>query len=135
MTKDQWLAVKNALSTPWGSVVLNVDGYKLSLYVRQIKPLKFSIIPYVNGEFKGVWLSGKCEESRRFMRPVQVAVFKPTDKRRLCKGLSKKSVKEYFGDINKTFTCYQWDWPSFDPLRRHLVANNKLIELVEPASQ
>lgn len=134
MTKDQWLEVKSALSTPFGRVKLKVDGYDLALYVEQVKPLKYSIVPYVNGEFKGEWLSGKFEESKRFMRPVQVAVFKPAEKARMCKGLSKKLIKEFFGDINKTFTSYRWDWPSFDPLRRHLIANNKEIELLEPSS-
>lgn len=131
MTKDQWLAVKAALSTPWGVVKLDVDGYELTLQVKQIKPLKFAIVPYVNGEIKGIWLTGDNEEGRRFMRPVKVAVFKPAEKKRMTKGLSKANIKKYFGDIDKTFTVIECLWPSFDPLRRHLIANNKEIELLE----
>lgn len=134
MTKDQWLAVKSALSTPWGTVKLKVDGYDLTLIVKQIKPLKFSIVTYVNGEFKGIWLKGDSDESKRFMRPVKVAVFKPAEKKRMTKRLSKTNIKRYFGDLDKTFTVFDWLWPSFDPLRRHLIANNKVIELVEPNS-
>lgn len=130
MTKEQWLAVKNALSTPWGVAKLKVDGYALTLQVSQRAPLKFSIYPYVNGVFKGEWLSGEFEEYKRFMRPVQIGVFKPAEKARLKKGLSKKLLKEMSWDLDKTFTVFHWDWPSFDPLRRHLIANNKVIELV-----
>jgi hypothetical protein len=114
---------------------VKVDGYELALAVEQIKPLKCSIMSYVNGEFKGEWLSEKFEESKRFMRPVQVAAFKPADKVHMCKGLSKMLIKELYGDINKSFTSSRWDWSSFDSLRCHLIGNNTSMDLVEPASQ
>jgi hypothetical protein len=129
LTKDQWESIENSLSMPWGVVKLDVDGYKVNLHVKQVTPLKFEICPYVNGEFKGSWLSGNCEESKRFMRPVQLAVFKPAEKRNLLKGVSKKTAKEYFGDLDRKFTVYQWGWASFGALRRHLILNNTVIEL------
>ncbi|MDD4942574.1 MAG: hypothetical protein PHQ13_03445 [Rhodoferax sp.] len=135
LTKGQWEAIKHTLSFPWGVVKLDVDGYKVNLHVKQVKPLKFEIFPYVNGEFKGAWLRGDCEESKRFMRPVQLSVFKPAEKRNLLKGLSKKAVKDYLPDIDKKFTVYQWGWASFDALRRHLIANNTVIELTKDEAQ
>ena len=131
MTKDEWLLVKNKLSHPWGSAELMVDGYKLSLRVEQAKALKYMIVPYVNGEFKGVWMRKDSEEGKRFLRHVTIAVYKPAEKARLTKGVSKKMVKEVFGDrLDATYTVIHWGWPTFGPLQRHLIANNQVIELV-----
>ena len=135
MTKDEWLTVKEKLSTPWGTAELVVDGYRLQLQVQQRSPLKFVIVPYVNGVFKGAWMLKDSEEGRRFLRPVQVALFKPTEKARLTKGLSKSAIKRNYGDsLDKTFTHHEWGWPTFGPLQRHLIANNKEIALATPVS-
>ena len=131
MTKDEWLQVKNRLSHPWGSVTLMVDGYTLMLRVEQAKALKFEIMPYVNGEFKGTWMQKDSEEGKRFLRPVTIAAHKPAEKARLVKGMSKKMIKAIFGDrLDATFTVFLWGWPTFGPLQRHLIANNQVIELV-----
>lgn len=131
MTKDEWLLVKNKLSHPWGSVTLMVDGYKLALRVEQVKALKFEIMTYVNGEFKGSWMKQGSEEGMRFLRPVKIAAYKPAQKARITKGVSKKMIKEVFGDrLDATCTVFFWGWPTFGPLQRHLIANNQVIELV-----
>lgn len=132
MTKDEWLRVKQELSNPWGAVDLLVDGYRLTLQVQQRAALKFVIVPYVNSVFKGAWMLKDSEEGKRFLRPVEVSVFKPAEKARLTKGMSKTTVKKVFGDrLDKTFAVFQWGWPTFGPLQRHLIANNKVIELAD----
>lgn len=131
MTKDEWLLVKSKLSHPWGSAELMVDGYRLTLQVKQTKALKFEIMPYVNGKFQGAWMTKDSEEGKRFLRPVTIAVYKPAEKARLTKGMSKKMIKTIFGDgLDKTFAVFAWGWPTFGPLQRHLIANNQVIELV-----
>ena len=135
LTKAQWASIKDTLSVPWGVVKLDVDGYKVSLYVKRVKPLKYEIFPYVNGEFKGVWLNGDCEESKRFMRPMHVSLFKPSEKKAVLKHVSKKVAKEFYGDLDKKFTVYQWGWANFDSMRRHLIANNTVIELAQDEVQ
>lgn len=132
MNKQDWQQVKEALSTPYGSAELLIDGYRLTLQVQQRSPLKFVIAPYVNGEFKGAWMRHDSEEGRRFLRPAKVPVFKPSEKKRMTKGLSKTQIKKVWGtDIDKTFTIHHWGWPTFGPLQRHLIANNKAIALVQ----
>lgn len=133
MTKDEWLLVKQQLSTPWGTAQLLVDGYRLTLQVQQRAPLKFEIVPYVNGEFKGTWFLKDSEEGKRFLRPVEVRLYKPAQLKKLTKGFSKATIKSVFGDrLDKTTTHREWGWPTFWPLQRHLVANNKVIERIEP---
>lgn len=129
MTNDDWKAVEKELSYVFGSVELLIDGFTVVLKVEQSGNLKFAIHPYVNGFFKGEWLTQKTEQCTRFMRPVQVAVYKPSEVKRLTQKLSKSAVKECFPNIDKKFTYYQWGWPSFAPMKRHFIANNKSIEL------
>lgn len=131
MTKDEWLLVKNKLSYPWGSAELMVDGYRLTLQVKQTKALKFEIMPYVNGQFSGAWMRKDSEEGKRFLRPVSIAAYSPAKKAHLTKSMSKKRIKDIFGDrLDAAYTMLVWGWPTFGPLQRHLIANNQVIELV-----
>jgi hypothetical protein len=132
MTKAEWNQVKASLSFAYGHVELLVDGYKLTLAVQKAAALKYEITPYVNGEFKGIWLHNKTEEAVRFMCPKTVSLFKPADKKRLTKGLSKKTIKEWLPNIDEKRTYYVWGWASFASLKAHLIKNNKSIELAKP---
>lgn len=131
MTDGQWKLVANRLASLFMPVKLMVDGYELTLEVRQEKALKFVIVPFVNGWFKGEWLLNQTEEAKRFYRPVKRPVLSPSKKKKLTHGLSKASVKKYFPDLDRTLEYYSGYWPSFAPLKRHLIANNMSIELLE----
>lgn len=134
MTKDEWLQVQDKLSHPWGSVKLTVDGYALALEVRQVKALKYVIMVFVNGEFKGEWMKGEADEAKRFLRPVKIYLYSPAKQKALLKGLSKAQAKMRAGYLgfDKTWTHHEPYWLSFAPLKRHLIANNKSIELAPP---
>jgi hypothetical protein len=136
MTKTEWDQLKADLGHAYGHAELLVDGYKLTLSVQAVKPLKYEIMPYVNGEFKGIWALDKTEEAVRFLRPVTLHLFSPAKKKRITKGLSKKLIKEWFPKIDATSTYYAWGWPSFAGLKAHLIKNNKSIErVVKPETQ
>lgn len=133
MTKDEWLKVEQALSSPFGHIKLVVDGYDLTLEVRRLTALKYVILPFVNGWAKGEWLRDKTEEARRFYRPVKRRLYSPAQVKKMTKGLSKSAVKRYFPGLDKVIEHYTFEWPSFAPLKRHLIANNTVIELKECA--
>lgn len=131
MTPDDWKKVESSLSSPYGlGVHLDCDGYKLTLQVAQVKALRYVIQIYVDGFFKGAWCSAKnpCEEQRRFMRRVDRALHKPKDLAALKRVFSAKQLREMAA---KRYTYFEGHWPSFAPLKRHLVANNKDIKRVE----
>ena len=135
MSKDEWLQVQNKLSQPYGTVRLTVDGYALALRVYQVKPLKYVIMVFVNGMFKSEWMNGEADECKRFFRPIKRPLYSPAKKKAALKGLNKsalKIIRDEFPDLDKTFTFFDPRWPSFDPLKRHLIANNKSIELAPP---
>jgi hypothetical protein len=133
MNKDEWLRVQNKLSHPYGTVRLTVDGYALALQVNQIKALKFVIMVYVDGVCKGEWCKGEADEAKRFCRPVTKHLYSPAKQKAMLKGLPK-NTKKFVTDLglDKTFTYYDLYWPTFGPIKRHLIANNKSIELAPP---
>lgn len=131
MTKEDWDQVRVVLQLPYGCAKLICDGYELTLEVQQVKPLKFEIGFYVNGFFKGAFIVEDCEERRRFCCPKQAFVFTPALRTKLLKEMGTRRAHRLFPDIDKKFTWYSSHWASFAPLKRHLVTNNKVIELKE----
>lgn len=130
MTPADWDFIAAQLSSPFsGPVDLLCDGYELTLAVVKTKPLQYAIHIYVGGVFKGVWCNSKepCEEQRRFMRPIKSAYYTPSKLAKLAKLFTKQQLAEMKA---KHFLFFTSMWPTFEPLKRHLVANNKSIQLV-----
>lgn len=130
LTKAQWQELEERLSHAYGVAHLMVDGYKLSLQVAKVKELRYEIIWYVNGQFKGIWLTKDCEEVRRFARPCSISLYSTQKKSDLVKKIGVRGIKKYFPRIDEKRTYLVWSWPSFKPFKRHLLANNKSIELL-----
>lgn len=129
MTKEEWKQVKEASESLFRQAKLSVDGYELTIRLERITQYKNAIMIYVNGSFKGKWLLEDCEERRRFLCPRNRSLLKGKDKEAMLKGLSKKRKAE-FESINKFVNYYPY-WTSFNSLKKHLIANNENIELVE----
>lgn len=127
MTKEDWDFVEARCSHPYGHVQLMCDGFTLDLKVESLEKLKYVIATYVNGCVKGKWLLEDCEERRRFFRPAT---------RPILNKQMQKQEKEFARIMKrpsrhaKTFTVWMSYWPSFGPLRRHLIRNNTDITLI-----
>jgi hypothetical protein len=141
MTEQDWKKVETALSSPYGRISLQCDEFKLTLKVVQTGPLRFAIFPFVNDEHKGEWGSRYCEERRRFFCPEKKYVNSPTmrtaikELRASAKKLNVPNMK--LPDPDETITVYTPFWTDFKKLKRHLIANNKQIDLIinEPESE
>lgn len=131
MTKDDWSALEKELQFAYGSAKLLVDGFEVSFQVQQDK-MRLVISVYVNGWMKGIWLSQKTEEATRFCRPVTFSLFPPSKVKKITAGLRKSRIKKHFPELEKKGQYYTSHWLSFSALKRHLIANNKSIELVKP---
>jgi hypothetical protein len=129
MTKEQWAEIETKLQSPWGNVSLMCDGYKLTLQIQRDK-MRLVIMIFIDGEFKGIWFN-ECEERRRFFRPSVRKIFPPS----AFKGFTKKEMKSDWvkKQMDKTITAYSPLWPSFRPLKAHLIKNNTSIELAPEA--
>lgn len=128
MTPEQWRKVDVELMLPWGRVELRVDGYAVVLGVAQLRPRRYVIVVYVNGYFRGEWMLKKGdqwpEEARRFLPLKRRRVFPES---RL-KGVPKRVAAEL---RRESFEMRGYYWSSIGALKRHFIANNTSIELVE----
>ena len=127
-TKEQWAEIERRLRSPFGCVELQCDEFKLTLAVEALKVRAFTIMAYVDGSFRGTMISEDCEERRRFMRPRVKCHFNAKEYSSWKRGFGKKSADEM--KAKYTYHHYEPFWPSFGPLKRHLLANNERIELI-----
>lgn len=133
MTKQDWAYVEERLKKQFAIVVLDCDGYRLSLTLKQISDMGLAIFTYINGEFKGRWMLEDCEECRRFLYPRVRYVMSAKDRKSWVKDLGKRWLKAHNIDVDKTYTAYLPWWKSFRSLKAHLIKNNTSIELVSEA--
>lgn len=129
ITKDQWTALEQELSSVFGRVELAVDGHAVTLEVQKHK-MRLVIAVFVGGWMRGEWLSKKTEEATRFCRPVQFSLFSPSRKKSIASGFSKTAIKKHFPDFDKKCVYYSSCWLSFSSMKRHLIKNNTLISVV-----
>lgn len=130
ISRQQWAKITKVLSWAHGSVELLCDGYHLDLTVVPFKPLAYVIMPRVNGKIEVSWLSDDCEERRRFLRPSQVYVYPEKLRRDLLRIEGRRISSARRAEINRKVTVYDWAWLSPLALRRHLLANNRDISVV-----
>lgn len=130
MTKEDWNKVKEALESIFRIAKLRIDDYEVSIALRRYGVYKNVIAIYVNEKFEGKWLCEDCEERRRFCRKREKSLLSSKQKKNLSK-LSKKTQKELLMDRKTTFIYYEPYWTSFNSLKKHLIDNNKCIELIE----
>lgn len=131
MTPEEWKKLELELSLPWGRAELQVDGYKITLETHRKGPMTFTIGLFVDGWMRVEWMMGDCDQRRRFLRETKHDAWKKSDREKLTKGFSKRQIAKFFPDIDKKISTWSFYWPSVTALRRHLVKNNQVIELVK----
>ena len=129
MTKADWDIVKKKLSFLQVPVIMIVDGYKVCVRLVMVSTYKNAIEIYINDKFKGEWLMNDCEERRRFLQCKEKSLLTAEDKKRRAK-LSKKLQRELAEMYPGKYKYYSPFWTSFSAMKKHLIANNKNIELI-----
>lgn len=129
--RDTWERIKFELSNPWGAVNLKVDGYDVSLRISRKNPLRFVIVVYVNGHFKGRWMlmNEESEEGRRFFPILARRVLRGKRRVRYIDAIGKRAAKTD-SLLQECITYRLPYWSSVDALRRHFVKHNQSIEVV-----
>lgn len=128
-TAAQWAEIETQLQFPYGRVELLCDGHKIVLSVRMMKPLRYTIVVFVDGSWSADRLRMDSEERRKFWRRKThcTASKKWLDSYR--KQFGKKRAEEFEAEI--TFESWWPDWPSFRTLRRHLLKHCESIAVVK----
>lgn len=128
MTNEDWIKVEKALSIPYGSVKMKIDGYNVTLSCIPEKPLKYVIAVFIDGTFKIKWAIEDCEIRRRFCFKRKTSLLTTKQKKALKR--EKKAVRE---EVEKQTTYYSY-YPyfnSFRSLKSQLINNNESIEFLE----
>jgi predicted transcriptional regulator YdeE len=130
MTEEQWTHFENRLSYPLGKICLEIDGYKVTYLVVQTKKLKYAIMTYINGEYQWEWTTNAENPIReKFLRKTFKYIYKKEYRSR---GKEHKAYLKKAGiDVDGKIDIYTPLWTSAKALRRHLIKNNKSIELLE----
>lgn len=129
-SKAQRAGVESALSNPYGAVTLICDGRRIDLQVHQFSALRYRVMVYVDGEFRGTWTraDGAAPESK-FLRKQVRPVFSPAQKKKMENIYGKRHVAQD-QRFSKTLTFY---WPDFASGKAALNHLCKVCESVEVA--
>lgn len=128
MTKEDWKELEKYMRYPGATAHLLVDGYNVDLQV-QVDKMQMLIAVFIDGKFKGKWLSEDCEIRRKFAHRSKRSIISKKEFAKRTKGLSK-AVKDEL-QKNNTYYSYMPYFSSINALKRHLTANNESIELVK----
>ncbi len=132
MTKAEWEKVEDALYFIDEGALLKIDGYEVTLVLRQESTYKNHIRVYINGVIKSEWIASDCEERRRFLCKKSKAMY---TQKNLCgnKNLTekdKKQLKDFIEKNQSKIEYYNLYWDNFKALKSHLIKNNDNIEFV-----
>lgn len=128
MTAEQWKQVEKRLKIiSFDYVVLKIDGFEVSLALRQVSQFRNAIVVYVNGVFSGKFLTEDCEERRRFFPCKKHCATNANELRKM--GVkSKKEIQKLKESL--TYDTYLSAWTNFKAMKKHFETNNNSIELV-----
>lgn len=128
MTDEQWKQVESRLSRPFDSVKMQIDGYKITVVVEPLKGMKLVLMVYVDGYFRGKWLTEDCDIRRRFYYCSKRSLLTTKEKKRLQR--EKKAIREEIQKKMEYMTFFPY-FGSFRTLKSHFMKNNQSIELCE----
>lgn len=132
MTDEQWKQAERQLSGLYGKVKMQIDGYEITVAVEPMKGMKLVLMVYVDGYFRGKWLTEDCDIRRRFYYCSKRSLLNAKEKKRLQR--EKKAVREKIQKEMEymTFSPY---FGSFRTLKSHFLKHNQSIELCEEANE
>lgn len=130
LSKDTIERIERELSVPYGMVDLDCDGYRVAIRVEPYRKLSYSLTVYVNGQWRGEWVKGQCEEARRFMCPSSRSLYTPKRKAEIVKALGKRQAAKVFPKLNEKMVIYLPNWRSPRSMLRHFCKTNERIAVL-----
>lgn len=140
INNEDWLQIERIFNSSFGYAKLKIDSYELNLN-REFSAKSSQVISvvYVNGYFKGIWC--QCdpetgepihEEGQRFFRKKSKLLYPLNSKnKKFLRNLSKIDKAEAERFKSKRLFFADPIWPSFKSFKKHLIAKNDRIEVIE----
>ena len=133
MTQEDWKKAEQKLIPPFGYAKFQIDGYNVSVGTVRTSTTKFSYMIYVDGEFRGEWLSEDCEIRRRFCYEGRKNILTGKSRTDFIKEFGKREYNR-FVKANPEKVFYSYFTPyfgSFRTMKAHFIKNNTSITLVK----
>ncbi len=133
MTADEWKKAEQMLRPPYGHAKFLIDGYNVIVEMRLTSSTKFSFVVFVDGVFKGEWLTEDCDIRRRFCYKGRQTLLTPKKKAELIKECGKRYTERFIKEHPELcyMIFYRPYFGSFKSLKQHFIKNNTSITLVE----
>lgn len=130
LTKEQKAELIEKLNNPYGRVALMCDGYRIALSVQRTGQLSYRVVTYVNGEWKGAWVSGiNSYPEQKFLNRKEHPLAKPSEKAKMEKIMGKRAVAKdpWF---TKKLVTFDISWASGRSAINHLCKVCESIEII-----
>ena len=128
MTPAEWKRVEQSLTLPHGSAKLRCDGIEVTASVEMVKPLRFAVVVYVDGVWKGEWLRADPPlHQHRFMNPHEKGLYTAADIKSLKRVCSARQMRDMQA---KKVRWFSPDFPTARAFRRRISSQCKAIELM-----
>ena len=134
LDKEQRAALAEKLAIPWGQVALICDGRRVTLQVQREpgNAIKYRVMTYVDGHFKGEWIKGETPEAK-FLRKHVRPHYSPAERARAESAVGKRRFATADYDrYRRVSTYYMPDWASGKAAIDHLC---RVCESVEIAAE
>lgn len=131
LTKEQKELVVSELSHTFGTALLKCDEDQVVLAVQCVKSLKYRVVMYINGYWKGEWLdTNKSFPEQKYLNRRVRALYSKAEIAHMQKKFGKRNTQKFMS-INKTYVTYDFTWASGKMALNHLIKVSKSIELVK----
>lgn len=130
MTKEDWKKVQGAWATH-KPIKLEIDGYKVSLQTQiNRKSMEVAMMTFVDGLFKMEWVNGTPDgRAIKFYQRREKSFRSRKEIKQAEKAMGKRWCKKH--GIYAKHIYYMPYWKSFNSFKKHILANNEDIKLLE----
>lgn len=138
LTKQQKADLIDRLNSPYGSVCLICDGRRITLRIERAtkNALRYGVMTYIDGEFRGVWISGKEPlPEHKFLRKRVRRVISAAAKAKAEKTMGKRAVKADAAFFDRTITQYTPFWGTGRAAINHLCTVCDSVEIAPEKSE
>ena len=130
LSKEQKAELIGELNMPWGQVKLRCDGYVVDLQIvrKSAKSLSYCVSVYINGVFKGIWVSDKeSHPEQKFLRKTVKKLYSPKQMVLFEKACGKREAKKH----QKEMTFYMGHFNTGSAAINHLCRVCDSIEILD----
>lgn len=133
MTAEDWRIAEEKLMPPYGRVSFEIDEYRVDVVLELKSKTTYVYVIYVNGRFKGEWLTKDCEIRRRFYCHSKKNILTPKKREELIRKFGKREYNRFVKENPELcyLDLYKPYFGTFKSLKSSFLKNNTDITLID----